>query len=482
MPASFRHRLTAEKDPILERHTVRWIESEKELYLDEHLAINRAHATMLAEVGILTDAECRVILDSLARIEHDAVGELVRRGDEEDLFSVIEGALIRICGVDIAGKLHTGRSRNDYYMTLARLVIKRETEALITTISDLVAQLLSSGERYADQVFPGYTHNSQQAQPVSLGHFFLAHADAFTRDLERHRASLGRVDLSPMGAAALGGTDFPLDRHRMAELLGFAGIVENTQDAAGIRDFQLETAGNIVTLMMNADRLVEALVMYATTEFGLIVIDDSLMGVSSIMPQKRNPVALEYVETIASKSLGAFVSAAATLKSTTIGMSEEAISIDDTIVRMCLDARDAVSILTKIIDGVRVDSHRVEEVLRAGFFTVTQLTDFLVAHEGFPFRVAHTVVALAVTHLTAENLDLSTSPGRERFIAMLREEALTETGRVLASDDAALLRTLEPSETVLSRTIEGGPGVERVREMTARRKQSLSAKGALANS
>ena len=465
MATSFRHRLTAAQDEILAARTREAIELEKALHFDDHIAINRAQAIMLAEVGVLAAAERDAILGALDGIAAEGPGELRAAGDEEDLFSVLEGALIRACGIEVAGKLHTGRSRNDYYMGVARLSVKRETELLVGEISALREELLSAAGRYAGQIFPGYTHNSQQAQPVSLGHFFLAHADAFTRDLERHTASLARVDLSPLGAAALGGTDFPIDRARVAELLGFAGIVENTQDAAGIRDFQLEAAGNTLTLMLNANRLVEALILYNTAEFGLIAIDDSLMGVSSIMPQKRNPVALEYVEVATSRTLAGLVSLASTLKSTTIGMSEEAISVDDTVIGVLAEARDAVGVLRNIVAGVSVNEARVDEVLRAGFFTVTQLTDFLVAAAGMPFRLAHTVVALAVTDLTAAGLDLSTATGRERLIAALREHAVSEAGSDIGADDESLMRTLHPSEIVLARTLVGGPGEAEVLRM-----------------
>lgn len=472
MATSFRHRLTAAKNTILEARTREAIEVEKSLHFDQHIAINSAQAVMLAEVGMLTAAERDAIVAALEEISAAGPAELNPAGDEEDLFSVVEGALIRRCGVEVAGKLHTGRSRNDYYMAVARLAVKQETELLIAEIAALIDQLLVAADNYAGQIFPGYTHNSQQAQPVSLGHFFLAHADAFQRDLDRHTAALARVDLSPLGAAALGGTDFPLDRGRVAELLGFAGVVENTQDAAGIRDFQLETAGNTLTLMLNANRLVEALILYNTAEFGLISVDDSLMGVSSIMPQKRNPVALEYVEVATSQALAGLVSAAMTLKSTTIGMSEEAISIDDTIVKTSAEARYAVGVLRSIVAGVRVNEARVDEVLRAGFFTVTQLADFLVAAGEMPFRVAHTVVALAVTELTSAGLDLSTAAGRAQLISALRIHAAAETGTDIAASDDELEHTLDPAAIVLARTLPGGPGEIEVRRMVAARTQA----------
>jgi argininosuccinate lyase len=470
--SSFRDRLQRQQDPILRRMADTQIAYELEHTLGYHLAINRAHALMLAEQGIVSHDDAQAIVAALDALGGDPA-DLGADTDAEDLFSVLESRLVDKLGVEVAGRLHTGRSRNDYYMTVNRMAMRDALDTLASALQALNAVLVDRAAQFVTLTFPGYTHNSQQAQPITLGHFLLAHFDAFSRDLDRLQACRERTNQSPMGAAALAGTDFPLDRQQVADHLGFSGLVENTQDASGIRDYQIEALGVGVVAALNANRFTESLIMYATTEFGLITLDDSLCGVSSIMPQKKNPVALEHVETLLPRLLGAMTISATTLKSTTIGMSEEAISIDGVGLDAIHALAEGLELLSRAVATFTVNDSVVADRLRSGLFTVTQVADFLVGSVGLPFRLAHGVVARAIGECMNHEINMRSADGMQAFYDALARSYADQCRTPLPADAATVAELLDPDYAVRKRELPGSPGVIPATEMIRLRRTAL---------
>jgi argininosuccinate lyase len=269
-----------------------------------HLAANRAHVVMLVECGIVRRADGAALLRALDDLEARGVESVAIRPELNDLFTCTEVQIVKKLGDEVGGRLHTGRSRNDLFLALERMVDREAINRVAEELLALRDTLLRRAREHADTVFPGYTHHSQQAQPITFGHFLLSHHDALARDLERMESAYKRINCCPLGGAALAGTGFQINRERLAEFLGFDGPVENTADGCGARDFQLELAAALAILGSNLGRLAESLILYTSSEFGYIELADEFASISSIMPQKKNPVSLEIVEAFGARSAG----------------------------------------------------------------------------------------------------------------------------------------------------------------------------------
>jgi argininosuccinate lyase len=430
---------------------------------DLHLAAHRAHLVMLVERGIVDRKRASALFDALDDLERSGPESMQLRPEYNDLFTCTEVHLISRLGEDVAGRLHTGRSRNDLAVALARLRARSGLLHLVDALLHLQRTLLASAEDHIETLFPGYTHHSQQAQPVTFAHFLLAHHDALARDVERLEAAYDRLNRSPLGAAALAGTGFDIDRERLAALLGFDGLVENTQDAAGGRDFQLEVAAAAAILCSTLGRLAESLILYTSTEFGYVELDDALASVSSIMPQKKNPVALEIVEAANARVFGHLATLGTLLKSTTLGHGREIGYCDAEVDAVLVDARTAVRLMAAVIGALRIRPDRVVAGLASGLSTTTELADRLVRDHGLSFRQAHRVVGLAVARaLSGSAMPLLT-------VEIVNGAARDLLGRELALSDEFLTAALDPWEGVRARRTRGGPAPPEVRRMLVER-------------
>ncbi len=269
--------------------------------------IHRAHVVMLAEKGILSKGEGARILEGVKEVESDA-------GVDERLTSYMatEAALIERVG-EVGGRMHTGRSRNDLAQTQRRMYYRDRIEELIGAVLDLQRALLAVAEENLETVMPGYTH-WRQAQPVTLGHYLVAHADAASRSLERLEDVYKRTNLNTLGSAAIAGTGWPVDRKKTMELLGFDGLLENSYDCVAAHDHVIELASSIAIHMTNLSRLADDLQIWSSDEFGMIDLDEAYAGTSSIMPQKKNPSSLEMVKGFASEAIGALMMAISSVK------------------------------------------------------------------------------------------------------------------------------------------------------------------------
>jgi len=353
-----------------------------------------AHATMLAASGILSDAECVQIVDGLTAIRADCdAGRLTWSVALEDVHMNIESALVDRIGA-VGKKLHTARSRNDQVATDIRLYLRDQIDRLSAQLDHLLNAFIELAEREAATVMPGFTH-LQPAQPITFGHHVLAWFEMLLRDRERFRDARRRVNVLPLGAGALAGTSFPIRRELTAELLGFAGVAENSLDAVSDRDFAIEFCAAGALTMVHFSRIAEELVLWNSQQFAFVELDDAFCTGSSMMPQKKNPDVPELVRGKSGRVVGHLMSLITLMKSQPLAYNkdnqEDKEPLFDTVdtLHACLRA------FGDLIPTLRVKRARMREAAEAGFTNATDFADYLV-RLGIPFRDAHGIVGAAV--------------------------------------------------------------------------------------
>lgn len=433
-----------------------------------HLAANRAHVVMLVECGIIRRADGAALLRALDDLEARGVESVAIRPELNDLFTCTEVQIVKELGDEVGGRLHTGRSRNDLFLALERMADRGAVNRVVEDLLALRDTLLRRAREHADTVFPGYTHHSQQAQPITFGHFLLSHHDALARDLERLESAYTRINCCPLGGAALAGTGFPINRERLGELLGFDGLAENTADGCGARDFQLELAAALTILGSNLGRLAESLILYTSSEFGYIELADEFASISSIMPQKKNPVSLEIVEAFGARSAGHLSTMLAILKSCTLGNGREVGYCDGELAAIVSDMTWALKIVEGVVATLRVYPDRALRGLTKGQSMTTELADMLVRKCGLSFRQAHNVVGRAVATVVE-------SEGDRRITAHLINKMAGELlGLHLNIAEAEVVQALDPKTNVEVRSTRGGPAPAEVRRMLEDRNKKLA--------
>ncbi|MCE0759948.1 argininosuccinate lyase [Marinobacter sp. G11] len=417
-----------------------------------------AHATMLAKVGVLTDAERDQIIEGLKGVKEDIeAGRFEWSVSLEDVHMNIEARLTDRIGIT-GKKLHTGRSRNDQVATDIRLYLRDEIDVIAEELARLQAGLLDLAEREADTIMPGFTH-LQTAQPVTFGHHLLAWYEMLVRDADRLQDCRKRVNVMPLGAAALAGTTYPIDRNLTAELLGFDRPTENSLDSVSDRDFAIEFCSFSALLMTHLSRFSEELVLWTSAQFDFIDLPDRFCTGSSIMPQKKNPDVPELVRGKTGRVNGHLISLLTLMKSQPLAYNkdnqEDKEPLFDTVdtIKGCLKAyADMIPAIEAKADNMRVAAKR-------GFSTATDLADYLVK-KGVPFRDAHEIVGKSVAFGVAESRDLS---------EMTLEE-LQQFSDVIGEDVFDVL-TLEGS--VQARDHLGGTAPNQVRAAVARARAAL---------
>jgi len=356
---------------------------------------SRAHAEALAAAGILNEGEARRIawgLNEILRRAGDDEGYLDGR-EAEDVHSFVEAELVEAIG-DPGYKLHTGRSRNDQVATDLRLFLRGEIDASRELIRGTQRALIELAEANPEFVIPGYTH-LQRAQPILFAHYLLAYYEMLKRDRARLMDVRSRVNQLPLGAGALAGTGFPIDREMVARRLGFDGLCENSVDAVSDRDFVIEFIGAAAITMMHLSRLAEDLIIYSTAEFGFVELSDAVSTGSSLMPQKKNPDSLELIRGKAGRVFGHHAAMLATMKGLPLAynkdMQEDKEALFDTLDTLC----GSVGVMTTVLRNVRVNGARTREAATVGYLNATDLADYLV-RKGLEFRKAHELVGRIV--------------------------------------------------------------------------------------
>ena len=384
------------------------IDFDKRLY-GEDIDGSKAHATMLGAQKIITAEDAALIRDGLETIRAEiADGKFAFSRQREDIHMNVEAGLAELIG-PAAGRLHTARSRNDQVAVDFRLHVKSALGALAEALEAFIAALLDKADAHAGTVMPGFTH-LQVAQPVTFGHHCLAYVEMASRDLSRCRDALERMDECPLGAAALAGTGFPIDRHATAAALGFREPTRNSLDSVSDRDFALEFLSIAAICVTHLSRLAEEIVIWSTPQFGFIRLSDAFSTGSSIMPQKRNPDAAELVRAKPGRINGALISLLTVMKGLPLTYSKDMQEDKEQV----FDAIDSLSLALAAATGmVRDMTVNVEAMRRAaghGYATATDLADWLVREAGLPFREAHHVTGRAVATAEAQGVGLEALP------------------------------------------------------------------------
>jgi argininosuccinate lyase len=437
-------------------------EDAKARFLAPLLAIHHAHLVMLAERGIVSREDARAIRDGLGGIAVEDVRKAAYDGTCEDLFFYVEQLMVAACGEEIAGRLHTARSRNDIDMTMYRMRQREMILALLDASLRLRAAMIDLAERHREDVFAAHTH-TQPAQPTTIAHYLLAVVEQLERDAARLRAAYHTTNQSPLGACAITGTGFPIDRRRTAELLGFDAPTGNTYGSIATADYLLESVAAAAVLLVGLGRVVQDFLLWCTTEFGYLRLGDGYVQCSSIMPQKRNPVALEHARAIGSKAVGQATAVFMSVHNTPFG---DVVDTEDDLQPLVFstfkDAIRAVKLVAAAMADARFDCGRMAGRAACGWITMTELADTLTRDHDLPFKASHAIAA----RLVAECTDRP----HAALSAALREVSVSVLGRAIDYDDATLAGMLSPRHFVEVRDTHGGPAPrETARALTAAR-------------
>ena len=431
-------------------------EDAKKYFLDALIEIHHAHTRMLARQGILAPGEERELIAALDRLDLRKIRSARYDGGCEDLFFFVEKLLEQACGRDLAGKMHTARSRNDIALTLYRMTARVELLSVAQSGTQLRRVLLRLAGDHLETLMPAHTH-TQPAQPTTLGHYLIAICEFLARDARRLQAAFGAVNLCPMGAAAITTSGFPIDRQETARLLGFEGLAENSYGAIAAIDYITESASVVAVAMVSLGKLVQDLLLWSTREFGFLRLSDAFVQVSSIMPQKRNPVALEHTRILASRALGQAQAVLTCAHNTPFGdINDSEDDLQPLVFSMFADAIRVYTLLAGAMNTAEVDRTRLTDRARRDFLTVTELADTLVRREGISFREAHGMVAEAVRACGDNDEPTAISRALKSIHPSLR---LTEE---------EVVRALDPEHFVHVRNIVGGPAPVQTREALSR--------------
>ena len=432
---------------------------DRRLYAQD-IAGSRAHAAMLAAQGILTDSDAAAIREGLLTVLSEIEGgSFPFRTELEDIHMNVEARLKEIIG-EPAGRLHTARSRNDQVAVDFRLWVRDQCDAAILGIRALIGALLAQAEQGADWVMPGFTH-LQTAQPVTWGHHMMAYVEMLGRDMGRFQDARRRMNECPLGAAALAGTSFPIDRHATAAALGFDRPTANSLDSVSDRDFALEFLGASSICAMHLSRFAEELVIWSSAQFRFVRLSDKWTTGSSIMPQKKNPDAAELIRAKIGRILGANVALFTVMKGLALTYSKDMQEDKEQV----FDAADSLMLALAAMTGMVSDLTANRPVLAAaaasGFSTATDLADWLVRSLGLPFRDAH--------HITGALVKLAEDKGCD-----LPDLTLDEMKSAHPGITADVFTVLGVENSVRSRQSYGGTAPDQVRAQIARWKERLA--------
>ncbi|MDR6553561.1 argininosuccinate lyase [Paenibacillus qinlingensis] len=451
-------RFTKQTDQLVEEYTAS-ITFDKEL-AEEDIEGSLAHVTMLGKCGILPAEDVEKIKDGLLQVQG-----MIRRGEleytiqNEDIHMNIEKTLIDLIG-PVGGKLHTGRSRNDQVATDMHLYLRKRVVEFVGLLIKLQEALLEKAKANLDTIIPGYTH-LQRAQPILFAHHLMAYVSMFQRDLERLQDSYKRVDMLPLGAGALAGTTFPIDRHFVAEQLGFGRVYENSLDAVSDRDFILEFLSNASMIMMHLSRFSEEMVLWSSTEFAFIELDDAFCTGSSIMPQKKNPDVAELVRGKTGRVYGNLFGLMTVLKSLPLAynkdMQEDKEGMFDTVRTL----QGALQLFAPMVSTMKVNTERMRQAVNQDFSNATDIADYLV-NKGLPFRQAHEVIGKTVLYCIQN----------KKYLLDMSIEEFKTFSELFESDIYAVL---QPEQVVNARNVFGGTASNQVSEAIGRAEQVLAA-------
>ncbi|MBB1160684.1 argininosuccinate lyase [Aquariibacter albus] len=442
---------------LVQRYTAS-VDFDRRLW-DADIRGSLAHAEMLQAVGLLSAEDGAAIQRGMAQIRAEIeAGQFEWKLVLEDVHLNIEARLTQLVG-DAGKRLHTGRSRNDQVATDVRLWLRGEIDELLALLAALQAALVDVAERNAEVILPGFTH-LQVAQPVSFGHHLLAYVEMFARDAERLVDVRRRVNRLPLGAAALAGTSYPLDRERVARSLGFDGVCQNSLDAVSDRDFAIEFTAAATLCMVHISRLSEELILWMSQSFGFIDLADRFCTGSSIMPQKKNPDVPELARGKTGRVVGHLMGLVTLMKGQPLAYNKDNQEDKEPLFDTVDTLRDTLRIFAEMVGGITVKPEAMERAAKKGYATATDLADYLVK-KGLPFRDAHEVVAHAVKTAIGRGIDLS-------------ELTLAELQAFDARIEADVFEVMTLRGSLEARKVLGGTAPLQVRAQVARHRTRLA--------
>ncbi len=426
------------------------------------ISINKAHVIMLVEKGIIGKIYGSKILGALLDLEEKTTLRL----DVEDAHMLIEEEVIKKVGLEIGGNLNLAKSRNDQVATAIRMELRIEILNLLELIVDLQESLLHLAEKNTETIIPGYTH-LQQAQPITFAHYLLAQFDVLERSLRRFIEIYRRINLSPMGAGALATSSFPISRERVADLLGFEGLIENSLDAVSSRDFLLETLSALSILAVDLSRFAEDLIIWSSMEFGILEIPDEFTSTSSIMPQKKNPEVLEIIRARMSHILGDFVASSTIMKALPSTYNMDFQEATPKLWGAIKTMKENLWMLSEVVRNLKVKENILSRPLTS-FLAATELANMLVRNYEVSFRTAHKIVGALIKILISNGktlLDATPELLGEVSKAFLQKPLLVK------SED--LEKAIDLKSFVESHNVRGGPSKIEVERMMSHRKMMI---------
>lgn len=444
-------------------------EEAKQHLFGPMMAVNKAHLVMLAEKGIIKADAARDIAKALLAFDTKRILQSSYTGEFEDLFFQVEHALMQQAG-DVAGNLHIARSRNDMGVAMYRLALRTELHKLISSLAVLQETLLEVAAEHIETVMLAHTH-TQQAQPTTLAHYLLGVFDCLERDQRRLKAAYNNCNRSPLGAAAITTSGFPVSRDRIAELLAFGDVIENSYDAIGGGDYLGEIASAVQLSMIGLGRFVQDLLLWSTQEVGAIRVSDAYVQTSSIMPQKRNPVSFEHVRSLSSAVVGTMNCVHTMLHNTPYGdIVDTEDDMQPYLWRGMKLAGQLYRLLAMVLGTMEVNKDVLLERAKGSLATITELADTLTRECGLPFRTAHTIAARTAKTALANHMkpaDIS--------VAVVNQIAADVTGHSLEISQESITQALDPQHFVALRTVPGGPAQQAVRAMLDKRDGTIQA-------
>ncbi|QNI37374.1 argininosuccinate lyase [Edaphobacter albus] len=435
----------------------------KRYFLEPLLEIEYAHTLMLARQGIMPDQEAASCIRALDALDREEIRSAEYDGSFEDLFFYLEKKFAAACGEEVAGKMHTARSRNDIDLTMYRMVLRQHLLHLFEGLLELRSTLVELAWEHRAALMPAYTHN-QPAQPTTLGHYLMAYIEILERDAERIRNAYVRVNRNPLGACAITTTGFPINRNFTEKLLGFEGLQVNSYGAIAATDYVVESCGILATAMLSLGRFVQDLLLWSTAEFGYLRLSDAYVQISSIMPQKRNPVPLEHSRVLASRALFEAQSVVGSLHNTPFAdMNDAEDDLQPLVYTAFEDAERSVRLLAGVLQSAQLNTAKMATAAEGNFLPVTELADTLVRSTGMSFHSAHSIVSKAVRELNG-NYDAD---------AMTDLVARELEGKYAVQRDQ-IRAALSAKNFVAVRKIVGGPAPEALEPEIARSREAVA--------
>ena len=444
-----RGRLSSERKSEIINFTSSLSHDEKLFHAD--ILVDFAHVIMLFEQKIISNDDCSQILKNLLKIENEGFVKLSQKIELEDIHACIESRLEELIPENISGKLHTARSRNDEVSTCIRMILRVELLSTCSLISDLISTLAKISIDNSKTIMPGYTH-TQIAQPITYGHYLLAHCEVLQRDHDRVLNSYTNVDLSPLGSCAISGTGFPIDRNRTSSLLGFNKILENSLDGSSTRDFIIESISCLSNLSSNLSRLCEELILWSSDAYQFINLPDEYSSPSSIMPQKKNPDPIELSRAKCSKIYGNLISVLSIQKSLPYGYNRDLQEITPLLWDSFDEICSILVVLNSIMVKLEIKKENMKTALVNSFSTATELADVIVREKNLSFRTSYTIVGNLINEAISNKLPLSKINSK-----LLDSVSINVIGTPIKLTEKEIRQALNPVDLISSRKSLGSP-------------------------